>query len=290
MYRIVPAFVAAGFAILCADPARAEGAHFGYSYGAETAEAGETELELWVTDRRGKGEGHYDAQDYRIEVERGITDRFEIAVYANLASHHIRGLEPRFDDLDRDLAFGGLSAEFKYNLIKPSRRGVGLTLYAEPGWSRVNKISGEKATEYELELKAIVQKNFADDRLVGVANLTLEPEWEHESEVLPAPGEETWKEELKVEVTTGLAYRVTPRWSLGVEGRYHSVYPDWTRDLHREAYAVSAGPTVHFSGGKWGVTATWLPQLFGSPNAAGSGLSLDEYEKREFRVKVGYEL
>jgi hypothetical protein len=183
-----------------------------------------------------------------------------------------------------------LSAEFKYNVLKPGTRGFGLAFYVEPGWSRIHKVAGEKVTEYELELKAIVQKNFLDGRLVWVGNLTFEPEWEHENEEI-APGliEKRWEKELKIELSTGLAYRVAPRWSLGLEGRYHSEYPDWTNGLHREGYALSAGPTVHFSCGKWGVTATYLPQLFGRPHGAGSHLDLDDHERQELRVKLGYE-
>ena len=59
-----------GLAACLAAPARAEENPFGYSYTAATEEPGETEVSLWTTDRRGKDAGHYDAQDYRLEVER----------------------------------------------------------------------------------------------------------------------------------------------------------------------------------------------------------------------------
>ena len=288
--RHFAALVAVGFSTLWASPACAEGVDFGYVYGAETLEAGETELTVWATDRRGKGQGHYDAQDYKFEIERGITDNIQASVYAKFASHHIRGLAPEFADVDRDFDFQGLQAAFKLKALDPSKHGIGVAFYVEPGWTRIHKISGEKVTEYELELKAIVQKNFLDDRLVWATNLTLEPEWEREDEVIaPGVGDKRWEKELAFEATTGLAYRVAQHWSLGLEGRYRSQYPDWTNGLRRENYAVFAGPTVHYSAGKLGVTATYLPQLFGSPHRDGSALQLDDNEKRELRVKVGYE-
>jgi hypothetical protein len=284
------ALVAAGLAVSWSGGASAEGADFGYSYGAGTMEAGETEVSIWATDRRGKGDGHYDAQDYRIEIERGITDRFQAAIYTNFASHHVRGLEPSIGNVDRDLGFQGVSAEFKYELIKPAGRRFGLAFYVEPGWSRIHKVTGEKGTELELELKAIVQRNFLDGRLVWVGNLTFEPEWEREIEELtPTLTRKEWDKELKVEATSGLAYRVASRWSLGVEARYHSEYPDWTHGLHRENYAFSAGPTVHYAAGEFGITATYLPQLFGSPRRNGSNLELDGHEKQEFRLKLSSE-
>jgi len=277
------------FAVAFASTAaQADEAYFAYTYGAETLPKGGTELELWATDRRGKADGHFDAQDYRLELEHGFTDRLTVAGYANFAGNHVRGLEPGFDNVDRGFAFRGLSAEFKYNLLSPYKDGIGLTLYAEPGWSRIHG-SGEKGTEYELELKAIVQKNFLNDKLVWAANFTFEPEWEKEVEIDSVTGEveKEWEKELKLEVSSGLSYQVAPGWSAGLEGRYSSVYPDWTHGLHRETYAVFAGPTIHYGAKKWWVTASYQPQLFGSPSPTGSR-ALDEFEKREFRVKVGY--
>jgi hypothetical protein len=283
------AIVAAGLAVVCSGPAIAA-PDFGYVYTTATEEAGETELSLWATDRRGKGGGHYDAQDYKLEVERGITDRFGVSAYAKFASHHVRGPGGEFDRVDRNFAFQGLSAEFKYQLRAPEHGRLGVAVYAEPGWSRINKVTGEKAGEFELELKAIVQKNFAGDRLVWVGNLTLEPEWEREhDEIAPGVVNTVTEKELAIELATGLSYRVTPKLWLGVEGRYHSVYPDWTHGLHRENYAVYAGPSVHYEAGEWSLTATWLPQLFGGPGAAGSSLDFEDHERNELRVKVSRE-
>lgn len=271
-------------------PAHASGTDFGYVYTASTEEKGETELSLWATDRRGKDVGPYDAQDYRLEVERGLTDDFQVSGYANFASHHIRGAGPELDDVSRSFAFQGLSAEFKYLARSPKDGRLGIALYAEPGWSRIHKVTGEKAVEYELELKAIVQKNFAKERLVWASNLTLEPEWEREHEAL-APGfvSSRTEKELAIEIATGLSYNVAPRLWLGAEGRYHSVYPDWIHGLHRENYAVYAGPSIHYDGGEWSVTATWQPQLWGGPSPARRGLEFDDHEKREFRVKLSKE-
>jgi hypothetical protein len=277
-----------GLAGLVATPARADEQYFGYTYSAEVLGKGASETELWATDRRGKSDGHYDAQDYRIELEHGFTNRLTVSGYANFVGHHIRSIAG-LDDTHRDFAFQGLSAEFKYNVLSPYKDGIGLTLYAEPEWSRIHSVEGEKGTEYGLELKAILQKNFMDDRLVWAANLTLEPEWERELKTGTATGqlEKEWDKELKLEASTGLAYRVAPAWYAGIEGRYASVYPDWTHGLHRETYAIFAGPAIHYGGKKWWATLAYLPQLFGSPSPGG-GRALGEYEKRELRLKIGY--
>jgi len=290
MRRLSSASLLAGLAGLYAWPAHAGGPDFGYVYTSETEEPGETEVALWATDRRGKGQGHYRAQDYRLEVERGITDRFQVSAYANFESHHVRGVGGEFERVNRDLAFSGVSAEFKYRVLDPAHDRFGLALYAEPGWSRIAKVSGEKAREYELELKAIAQKNFLSDRLVWAANLTLEPEWEREHEEgVPGLVEGATEKELGLEVASGITYRLASNWWFGAEARYHAVYPDWTHGLHRENYAVYAGPSIHFAADEWSVTATYLPQLFGAPNAGRSSLEFDDHEKRELRLKISHE-
>lgn len=290
MTRIVPALAAGAILLTRAAPLAAAAPDFGYVYTAETEEHGETEVSLWATDRRGKGEGHYDAQDYRLEVEHGFSDRFQASAYVNFAGHHARGLAGEFEPVDRGFGFQGFSAEFIYQLRSPEHDHLGIALYAEPAWSRISKVTGERNQEFELELKAIVQKNFLDDRLVWATNVTLEPEWEREhEEVAPGIIEHSTEKELAFELTSGIAYRVAPRLWLGAEGRYHSLYPDWTHGLHRENYAVYAGPTVHYDGDEWSLTASFLPQLFGSPNDGGSSLEFDDHEKREFRLKFSYE-
>src|SRR5205823_13595600 len=108
---------------------------------------------------------------------------------------------------------------------------------------------------------------FLDDRLVWAANFTLEPEWERErSELSPGVTESEWEKELKLEVSSGLSYRIAPGWYAGVEGRYASVYPHWTNGLHRETYAVFAGPAIHYGSKKWWATLAYTTQLFGSPS------------------------
>lgn len=289
MNRKLALVAVAATIVLTPAPAQADENYFGYSYGAETLPKSKSEAYLWLTDRRAKEKGHYDAQDYKIEIEHGVTDRLQVSGYVNFASHHIRGLAPDFSSVQRNLGFQGFQASAKYRVLSPYKDGIGLAFYVEPGWSRIHKVGGENGTELELELKAIVQKNFSDDRLVWVGNLTLEPELERESETItPGVVHKEWKKELGVELTTGLSYRVANGWFLGAEGRYKSAYPDFTRGLHREYYSLSAGPAIHYASRNWWLTATYLPQLRGGPRSPGTNLHLDEQEKRELRLKIGY--
>lgn len=284
---IALAAIAAGAVTI---PAHADENLLGYSYGSETLPKGKTEAYVWVTDRRGKDQGHYDAQDYQLEIEHGISDRVQVSGYIDFASHHIRGLEPELEDRNRNFGFQGLQASVKWAALSPYKDGIGLALYFEPVWKRIDKVSGEKNREFELENKLILQKNFLDDRLIWIGNLTAEMEFERDKEVDELTGaiEHENETELALEATTGLSYRVAPNWFLGVEGRYHSEYPDFPDKFDREHYAFFAGPTIHYGGKKWWLTATWLPQIGGSPRAPGRNLHLEEHEERELRLKIGY--
>lgn len=270
-----------GAALVAAQPARADENYFAYSYGTETLPKGGTEAYLWATDRRGKGLGDYDAQDYKLELEHGFSDRFQASLYMNFISHHIDGLAPELDDQDRDFAWNGMQASFKYAFTSPYKDGIGVAVYVEPGFARYGKKSGERATQLSLETKLLLQKNFLQDKLIWVGNITAEQEFEHE-------GGDEWESELEFELSSGLAYNVAPGLHLGVEGRYTAAYENFPEEFHRADYALFAGPTIHYAAKKWWATLSYQPQIDGGPNIRSSSRNLADYEKREIRLKVGY--
>lgn len=264
--------------------AHADENYFGYSYGAETLPKGKNEAYLWLTHREGKGEGHYDAQDVQLEFEHGWSDRFQTSFYLTGRAHDISGGAVENEETGeaivrkRSLDFDGAKVSFKWNLRSPFKDGYGLALYLEPEYGSIHKVTGERIREVGLEAKAIVQKNFLDDQLVAVYNLTLEPEWERE--------EGEWEKELAVENTAGLSYRFAPNWYAGVETRVHMEYPDYGA---REHWAWFAGPTLHYGGKRFWATLTWLPQIKGGPIDPDRShrLHLEEHEEQETRLKIG---
>ena len=254
---------------------------FAYSYGSETLPKGGTEAYLWATDRRGKDRGAYNAQDYKFELEHGFTDRFQASAYVNFISHHIRGLEPELENQDRNFAWNGMQASFKYAFTSPYKDGIGVALYVEPGFSRYGKKSGERANQVSLETKLLLQKNFMNDKLIWVGNVTAEQEFEHK-------GGGDWESELEFELSSGLAYNVAPGLHLGAEGRYTAAYENFPNEFHRSDYAIFFGPTVHYATRKWWATLSYQPQISGGPKVRSNSLNLADYEKREIRLKLGY--
>jgi Family of unknown function (DUF6662) len=278
---------------LLATAAHADENFFGYSYGSETLPKGKWELYNWLTWRTSKGAGDYDALDLKQEIEYGITDRFQASLYLNERYHAIEDSapleendegeeEPEFGNRD-EFAFQGVQLAFKYNVLSPYEDPLGLALYLEPGYSRIDKISGEHEDEWELEAKLILQKNFLDDQLIAVLNISPEMEWEK------GRGEHETETELPLEFTGGLIYRLAPKWYAGVEARYHSEYPNFPDEITREHWAMFVGPVIHYGAERWWFTLTALPQVYGKPQEEERShtLHLAEHERFELRLKTG---
>ena len=270
--------LALSFSLLITARARADENMFGYSYGADTLPKGGFEFYNWTTWRHDKNVGEYDALDIQFELEYGITDRFQTSTYFMLDWRDQSGLDPEeYQDIN-GLRFDGLKQAFKYNVLSTYKDPVGLSLYLEPGWSRYHKVTGERIDEFELETKIILQKNFLDDTLLTVLNITPEFEWYY-----PKGG--NIEKEFIVEVSGGVSYRFAPNWYAGIETRYHTEFPEYGEQEHQ---AVFVGPSLHFGGKKWWFTVTWMPQMWGEPNEDGEHLHFGEHERSEVRLKVGY--
>lgn len=281
--------LAAALLAACAAPVAVAAAEnpFGYLYGSETAEPGEWEAAQWATARIGKASGSYAGLDLRTELEVGVTESLQAALYLDFRGHRIHGV-PGLEDRD-SLDFQGVASEWKYRFRSPERDGYGLAFYVEPGYSRIDRVSGEREEELELEVKLIFEKRFLDDALTWSLNYTLEPEWAVGSRPSGAEGEagEETRRELGEELATGVSYRLAPRWSAGAELVARSEWPGYSR---REYLALSAGPSLHYEGRHAWWTAAVLPQLWGWPDRAVPGLHLDERERLEVRFLVGLEL
>ncbi len=263
---------------------RADENLFGYTYTADVLPRGKWELEQWVTGRIGKESGSFLGLDFRTEIETGLTDRLQASLYLNynyFYAHDAQGSGGSVEDINR-FGINGTSAEFKYQLLSPYKDSFGLTLYLEPGYGTIEESTGEQHQEFELEGKLILEKQWLDGALVGAFNYTVEPEWER------ADRGSQFKVNLKMEWTTGLAWRFAPRWYAGFETRVQTEFAD--ADLNKcEFVAVLVGPALHYGTERWWATLTVLPQVWGWPDSSGTGgLTLEDHERLEVRLKAGF--
>jgi len=237
----------------CLATARADERFFTYVYESEVLPKGKWEFEQWLTYSQGYpgGDRQFSSHtwDFREEIEYGFTERFSGSLYLNFRQEQFVAREEGLQNVS-EFSFQGVSAEFKYQLLNPNTKPVGLALYFEPTYN---------GNEQELEYKLILSKNFGDKWVVA-ANASFEQEWEQE--------EGTTEKESVLEFTVGGAYRFTPHWSVGLEGRYHSVYEGIGLNEHLGT-GWFLGPNVHYGSARWWATLTVLPQVAGSPSDGG---------------------
>jgi len=273
-------------------PVRADENYFGYSYGSETLPKEKWELYSWTTGRLGKGTGSYSAFDLKQEVEYGVTDRFQIALEWNENHTYFTGGAGQ-ESADSNtpvrrnrFSFVGNALELKYAFSSPYKDLVGIALFVEPEYALTDSPSGDKFLEWEIETRLLVQKNFLEDRLIAVLNLTNETEWER-----PRPSHgESFTTNFKPEITTGVTYRFASNWFLGLETRYATQLAN-ANIRNQVDWAFSVGPALHYAVGRWWATLTWLPQVAGwhADGARSGSLDLNSHERNEIRLKIGFD-
>ncbi len=254
------------------SPAQAAESMFGYTYTTDTLPKGKFELEQWITDKESQAQGWYHHFDMSTEIEYGVTDNFQIALYVNYhylnaSGNSVRGLtegmEIPYDHNPGNpysaLSFDGASMEFLYRFFSPYTDAVGFAVYAEPEIG---------ISEQGLELRAIVQKNLWDDQLILAFNAWIEFDRERDSNLGADPGDafvpvENWSNATYAEFDLGASYRVAAsNWYVGLEFRNHNEFGGY--DLSRadqDHTAFFIGPNVHYANEHFFATLTILRQI-----------------------------
>ena len=221
-------------AVLAAAPAFAGSRRFTYVYEVTTSPPGDVEIENWVTWKTSKPDDHgFNEVEFRHELEWGITDKFQAAVYLADWNYH-RGMSAG----ERGFTLTGSALELIYNFTNPVADPIGLAVYQEfqAGYRR-----------FESESKLLAQKNFG--RFVVAYNATLEAEWE---------GEGLEERQGEFQQSLGLSYEVSPRLLFGAEFMHEVAFPDWST---AESGKFFAGPNVSIRRGTGWLTVTALAQI-----------------------------
>jgi len=290
--------------LFCVSNAHAHEAIFGWTYTTDLTPKGHGEFEQWVTARWEKEHGNYSVIDFREEFEYGVADNFQLGLYLNhhyvYANDDVPAEDPAHpgnrlpgayqtggEDVHAghtpvtpfdSYHFESVSLEAIYQLLSPYKDPIGLALYFEPS-------IGDQ--ERELEWKAILQKNWLEDRLVWALNINYQLEFEK------ADGG-GYERDGMFEWFTGVSYRFIRNWSAGLEFWNHHEFADATVHEH-SAYFL--GPTIHYGGERWWATLGFLHQLpigqaFSHDNkefAVHDGYIFgDEHEKYYVRLRVGF--
>lgn len=268
MTNFVRATAACSALILCSANAQAEQRLFTYSYETSVLPEGELEFEQWITNQNGREEGDYSQWNLRSELEYGLTKSDTVALYLNWDATRIGGL-PDVED-ENKTEFKGFSVENIYQILNPNLDPVGLALYGE---------FGSDGIDYSFEGKLLLSKSI--DEVTLVANAVYEAEFEKEDG-------ETVKE-AELEFTFGASYSINPNFSVGLEARNKSAYPDGLDLTGQEYQTWSVGPNFHYSTPKWWATLTILPQVWGNGDGAEGDRQLVHEESLETRLLIGFD-
>jgi hypothetical protein len=214
---------------------------FAFTYTTDIEEEGEGELEQWLGWKQGHGHNGSRAFQSRTELEYGITDDLQGALYLNYDWSR-----SRHDGQDDRDSFVGVSAEVIYRLLDARKDPIGLALYFEPSWN---------AKERELEAKLLLQKNFLNNTLRFAFNINVEDAWDRD--------EGHWNEGSMLEFRAGLAYVLSPQWCLGAELSNEHEFEGliFGGSSREKTSAYFAGPTLQFASELITVTLSAQAQL-----------------------------
>lgn len=225
LFSTVVAAAAAGVALVGgAGAAHADRRSFAHTYEYSTTPEGQTEIELASEQDRLSFDGATSPQTFglELEVEHGITDRWDIALYHVFAQST--------DGAGGGTPFGldEVKVETRYRLKERGELPVDVLLYGE-----LAKDFG--AGVYELEGKVILARDFG--RATAAANLIGELEF----------GNDVDEPELELGWSAGVTYEASPTWKFGAETWGSYADEETAGAGESEATAASAGPALSWA-------------------------------------------
>lgn len=277
MLALMKRIAAAALIVSFAAPVAASERHFTYTYESQVLNPGDVELEPWTTLRAGR-EDFYHRYDLRLELEVGVIENLQTALYWNMSSI-AEDVEVENADDEREVSFEftGVSSEWKYKLTDSVADALGSALYFE---------ATAAPTEAELEAKLILDKRIGP--WLVAFNAVAEYEWEFEE-----PGET--ERELVLAPVLGAGYFFAPRFMAGLEVRSHTELGDGGSEYEHTAFF--AGPVAAYAADSWWAALTVLPQIAAikgddedDADEGQSSLELEEHERIEVRLLLGFHL
>ncbi|HKA78251.1 MAG TPA: hypothetical protein VKD19_14210 [Pseudolabrys sp.] len=258
---------------------------FGFTEGSGIGLEGEKEFSLETVARIAKADGRYWASETKLEYEFTPNQYVQFEFGPLVSYHNIQNVTG-MDDLNR-LAFGGIFGEIRYLLLdRGPSSPLAITLSSEQVWRRSDETSGDRVTNFELELKLNADLELIKNRLYLGANLLYEPEGTRDPDGVGAG----WAQESTGGISTALSYRIVPSVFIGAEVWYLRHYDGmWFNTYTGDA--VYVGPTLYVQlDRKVFMTAAWNTQVVGHDvDVPDSSLNLSEFSRHRAKLKVAVE-
>jgi hypothetical protein len=253
---------------------------FGFTQGSDVGELGEKEIESETVGRFGKADGSYAAltSELRAELVPLGNFRFEVGAIVNYSS--ISGVSG-FDDRN-DVQFGGFALEGRYRLLDRRVAPVGLTLSAEPHWTRIDDRSGELVANFGSEFVVAVDKELVEDRIFAALNVRYDPEWTH------LLARDVWLPQSTLGISAAVTAQVDAGVFFGIEIHYVRGYDGAGANVFL-GDALFVGPTTYLRLSKsFSVSAALSVQVAGIAVDVPGSLNLRDFERLQARLRLEY--
>ena len=251
---------------------------FGFTQGSDIGEKGELEFETEPTAAFGKRWGTYFQTAHGTLFKYSVTDDFRVSPGFLFVTHDIRNV-PGFDD-QKEADLADLGAEIRYRIFNREKGPFGLTFTFEPGWNRIDELTGQHVQQYGSAFGFLLDKEIIHNRLYGAINFFYELSATH----LKTTGE--WTHDSAVETDVALSYQFLPGWLLGVEARYLQQYDGL--GLNRiKGEAFYMGPTFFTRLGEHAnISAAWDFQVAGKAVDEPGNLDLLNFERHRLMLRL----
>ena len=272
------------FSALLPGVARAEGIDtehlFGFMIGTDVGNLGEREFQTQTTGRFSRSGGSYRAIEKEFELEFVPVKNFRIEMGTSFSAHDIIGV-PGFEDR-RQLAWQGLSVDFRYRFLEREKGPFGLTLAAVVNAERVDEATASVVRAYGTQLTLAIERELIPDVAVATLNLSYAPEWTRVARTGEAEQEST------IAGAFAVMAQLRPGFFLGGEARYQRRYEGIGLEEF-SGQALFAGPTAYFKLSETSrLTLAWSSQVWGRPAGSAAGLDLVNFERHQARVIFGF--
>jgi hypothetical protein len=255
---------------------------FGFTDPTDVGKPGDTAFSFENTAFAGKRMGQYLSVATKNEFSRTLDENTWAAV--SLFSNYFR--VRNVPDLDRNLnriGFDGLSFEIVRRVVERSvSNPFAVSVAVEPRWARFDQGAGTRAELFAAELKLLVDAVIIPEKLYWAANVNYVAGRQRGSE----PGAQ-WVSVAGTNVSTALAYALSPKLYIGGETRFLSAF----NEAPLGKYAGSAlflGPTALWKFDEHiALNVVWTPQVWGRSQVNKDRmLDLDNAVRHLFRAKL----
>ena len=254
---------------------------FGFTIGTDVGSAGEREFQSQTTGRFSKTGGTYRAISHELELELVPADNFRIEIGSAFASYDINGVAG-FEDR-RQLAWQGVSADFRYRFLDRDAAPFGLTFALETHANRIDDITGALARRYGTELTLALDRELIPNRVVAAFNLSYEPEWTH------LLGAGVAEQESTAGGAVAVMAQIRPGFLVGGEMRYLRKY-DGIGLEEFAGQALFVGPTAYLQlSERARLTIAWSVQAWGRAAGSTAALDLVNFERQQARLIFGFD-